>query len=59
MAATYPEKVKQLDALIDRHLKEIGALVPKPNPRYDPNARPAKQQPRTKKKNRPQRKNAG
>jgi len=57
LTARYPQKVKQLDALIDQHLKETGALVPIPNPMYDPNAKPAKRQPRTNKKNRPQRRN--
>ena len=33
-----PQKVKELDALIDRHLKEIGAVVPAPNPAYNPKA---------------------
>jgi arylsulfatase A-like enzyme len=44
LAAKYPEMVRQLDALIDEHLKETGALVPIPNPRYDPAAKPVKQQ---------------
>ena len=57
LADSYPEKVKQLDALIERHLKDIGALVPIPNPAYDPNAKPVKRQPRTKR--RTTKKNAG
>ncbi|HUS91116.1 MAG TPA: sulfatase [Phycisphaerae bacterium] len=38
LAAAMPEKVEELNALIDRHLKDIGAVVPKPNPRYSPRA---------------------
>ncbi|MCX7048690.1 MAG: sulfatase-like hydrolase/transferase, partial [Candidatus Sumerlaeota bacterium] len=34
LADRMPEKVKELDALIERHVKEIGAVVPKPNPAY-------------------------
>jgi len=41
LAETMPEKVRELDALISRHLKQTGAIVPIPNPRYDPNAKPA------------------
>lgn len=33
-----PGRVKKLDALIDQHLKDTGALVPIPNPDYDPNS---------------------
>lgn len=36
LADQYPEKVKELDALIDGFLKRTGALVPIPNPAYDP-----------------------
>jgi len=59
LAGRYPEKVRQLDELIEEHLKETGALVPILNPRYDPNAKPPKKQPRTNRKKRPQRKNIG
>ncbi len=38
LAEKFPEKVRQLDGLISRHLKETGALVPIPNPAYDPKA---------------------
>ncbi len=38
LAPKMPEKVRELNALIERHLKETGAVVPKPNPRYNPNA---------------------
>ncbi len=33
-AAEMPERLRELNALIDRHLKETGALVPIPNPAY-------------------------
>ena len=36
MADEYPERVKELDSLIDEFLKETRALVPKPNPAYEP-----------------------
>ncbi len=36
LAASMPDKVKELDALIDRFLKETNALTPIPNPKYDP-----------------------
>jgi arylsulfatase A-like enzyme len=35
-----PEKVRELDALIDEHLAETGALVPGKNQRYSPEAPP-------------------
>ncbi|MFW6161920.1 MAG: sulfatase [Planctomycetota bacterium] len=38
LAAQHPAKVKELDALIDRFLADTSALVPKPNPAYDPAA---------------------
>ncbi|MBM4079478.1 MAG: N-acetylgalactosamine 6-sulfate sulfatase, partial [Planctomycetes bacterium] len=38
LAAKMPEKVKELDALIDKFLKDTGAVVPIPNPKYDPKA---------------------
>jgi len=40
LAAKMPDKVKQLDALITRHLKATGAVVPILNPAYDPSAKP-------------------
>jgi len=39
LAEKFPQKVRQLDGLISRHLRETGALVPIPNPAYDPKAR--------------------
>jgi arylsulfatase A-like enzyme len=36
LSAQMPEKVKQLDRLIDRFLAESGAVLPKPNPSYNP-----------------------
>ena len=38
LAKEMPDKVKELNALIDKHLKETGAAVPKRNPAYDPKA---------------------
>lgn len=35
LAAEKPEKVKQLDALIDGFIQDTGALAPIPNPDYD------------------------
>ena len=40
LAKKYPVKVKELDALIDRHLKATNALVPRPNPAYNPKMQP-------------------
>jgi len=34
LAALRPEKVRELDALIDAFIKETGALMPRPNPAY-------------------------
>ncbi|WP_165072961.1 sulfatase [Paludisphaera rhizosphaerae] len=36
LAADRPDLVKELDALIDRHLEDIGAIVPPRNPAYKP-----------------------
>jgi len=36
LAAKMPEKVKELDALIGKFLKDTHALLPIPNPAYDP-----------------------
>ena len=38
LAEKYPEKVKELDRLITKHLKETNARIPLKNPNYDPNA---------------------
>lgn len=39
LAAEMRDKVDSMDALIERHLKETNALVPKANPAYDPTIR--------------------
>ena len=39
LAAGQPAKVKELDGMIDRFLKDTGALTPKANPAYDATAR--------------------
>jgi len=36
LAASHPEKVKTLDRMIENHIKETRAVVPQPNPRFDP-----------------------
>lgn len=38
LAAAHPEKVRELEALIDRFVQETGALYPQPNPAYKPEA---------------------
>ena len=40
LADKMPEKVKELNGLIDKFLADTGALVPKPNPAYDPSMAP-------------------
>ncbi len=39
LAAEHPDKVKELDALISEHLKEINAVIPVKNPTFDPSAK--------------------
>lgn len=41
LATSMPEKVKELETLIDGFLKDTGALYPKPNPAYNGQGRPA------------------
>jgi arylsulfatase A-like enzyme len=48
LAAKHPLMVKQLDALIEQHLKDTDAAIPVPNPRYDPKAKPAAPRPKRK-----------
>jgi arylsulfatase A-like enzyme len=36
LASGYPKRVKQMDLLIENHLKDAGAVVPIPNPAFDP-----------------------
>ncbi len=36
LAAKYPDKVKELNNLIDQFTKDTGAIVPQPNPDYNP-----------------------
>ena len=38
LAASQPDIVRELEALIDRHFTETGALVPRPNPAFRPAA---------------------
>lgn len=37
LTALYPEKVQLLDRMIENYLAESGAVVPRPNPEFDPN----------------------
>ncbi|MFT5123216.1 MAG: arylsulfatase A-like enzyme [Verrucomicrobiales bacterium] len=37
LAAAFPERVQQMDALLDQFLSDTRAVLPKPNPAYDPN----------------------
>lgn len=39
LAAAQPERVHELDALIEKFLTDTKAVTPKPNPNYNPNAR--------------------
>jgi arylsulfatase A-like enzyme len=51
LATQHPDKVKELHAKLIAWRKEVGALMPTPNPNFDPNAKPeAKAQKKTKKK---------
>jgi len=36
LAVVYPEKVEELDKLIETHLNDARTVVPLPNPRFDP-----------------------
>lgn len=36
LAEARPEKVQELDALIEAHIEEVNAVVPLPNPDFDP-----------------------
>lgn len=45
LAASMPDKVKELDALIDGFIADTGALVPIPNPDYKPQAATAARAP--------------
>lgn len=40
VAPEHLDLVSKLSPLIDKHLEDIHALLPKPNPAYDPNAKP-------------------
>ena len=44
LAKQMPRKVEALDLLIDQFLRDTGALAPKPNPAYDPNAGPQRRE---------------
>lgn len=36
LAKVYPEKIKQLDTLIEQHIKNTSAIIPIPNPNFKP-----------------------
>jgi hypothetical protein len=36
LSVDYPQTVAELDALIEQHIRETSAVVPVPNPRFDP-----------------------
>ena len=38
LAEAHPRVVRRLEGMLDRHLADTGALVPRPNPDYDPAA---------------------
>jgi arylsulfatase A-like enzyme len=46
LSAEHPEKVRELDALIEKFLTDTKAVVPKPNPDFDPKAPTPKPAPR-------------
>jgi arylsulfatase A-like enzyme len=41
VADQMPERVREMDALISAHLEAINAPIPRPNPNYQPESRPA------------------
>lgn len=50
LAAGQPDRVRLLDALIENFLTNTKAVIPKPNPAYDPNAKAPPAQPKPAKK---------
>jgi len=50
LADKMPQKVRQLDTLIAQFLTQTAALVPIPNPAYDPKAKPSPPKKRTKRR---------
>jgi hypothetical protein len=51
LASAQPDRVKQLAARLDQFLKDTSAVVPKPNPAYNPAAMPSKAKPAGSQKN--------
>ncbi|MGN6553227.1 MAG: sulfatase/phosphatase domain-containing protein, partial [Verrucomicrobiota bacterium] len=45
LAAQQPERVQQLAVRLDEFLNDAAAVIPKPNPKYNPNAKPGKAKP--------------
>ena len=50
LAATQPDRVRQLDGLIEKFLTDTKAVTPKPNPAYDPMAKAPPAPPKSAKK---------
>ena len=50
LAAKMPDKVKELHAKLIAWRNEVGALMPTPNPNFDPNAKPETKAPKKGKK---------
>ena len=53
LAAAQPDKLKELHAKLLAWRKEVGALMPTPNPNFDPNAKPETRTPKKAKKKKP------
>ena len=43
LASQHPEKMKELQAKLAAWRRDVGAVMPTPNPKFDPNAKPAPQ----------------
>ena len=50
LAAQQPDKVKELHAKLIAWRKEVGGLMPTPNPKFDPNEKPKAKSPKQGKK---------
>jgi arylsulfatase A-like enzyme len=59
LAAEQPDKVKELHAKLITWRKEVGALMPTPNPNFDPNAKAPTESPKKTKKKEPKKSQAG
>ena len=59
LAIEQPDKVKELHAKLIAWRKEVGALMPTPNPNFDPNAKAPTESPKKAKKKEPKKSQAG